>query len=68
MPFSQSDLDAINKAITNNVTEVKFQNRTVTYRSMQELIEARNLIIADMGSSSGAPVIRQSRVVTHKGW
>lgn len=44
MAWTQTDLDAIEAAIATGELTVRFADRQVTYRSMAELIAARNLI------------------------
>jgi len=61
--FTADDLNAINRAIVSGALEVRFQDRTITYRSMKDLLAARTIILA----SFNAPTIRQVRVETLKG-
>jgi len=49
MAFAHSDLDAIDNAIKSGELTVRFEDTQVTYRSMDELIKARNLIKAELG-------------------
>lgn len=53
MTFSTTDLDRINAAIATGELEVELEGKRVRYRSVAELINARNLIIADL-TASGA--------------
>lgn len=46
MAFSQSDLDAIRSAIARGELSVSFADRTVTYRSIAELLQAEARIVA----------------------
>jgi len=60
MAFTQQDLAAVQQAIATGELTVRTANgQSVTYRSIAELKEARNLIEADMAAQSAA---RQSRV------
>lgn len=43
--WTQSELEAIEKAIATGVLTVRYQDKQVTYRSMDELIKARSLMI-----------------------
>ena len=52
MAFSQSDLDAIDNAIKGAELTVQFADRRVTYRSMDELMKARQLIGGEVSSSN----------------
>lgn len=51
--YTQADLDAINKAIKNGVTEVKYigpgGEKTVKYRSLDEMLRVRQIIREDLG-------------------
>lgn len=44
MAFTQSDLDAVDAAIASGELTVTAQGRTVTYRSMRELLQSRGII------------------------
>lgn len=44
MAFVPADLDAIDTAIKSGELTVKFDDTSVTYRSMDELLKARGLI------------------------
>jgi len=66
MAFTQSDLDAIDAAIKAGVSEVRYQDRTVKYQSIKDMMEARTLIVTEL--NVGAQTIRQSRVYTDRGW
>ena len=67
MSWSQSDLDAIEAAIASGVLTVHFADRTVTYRSMNELLISRNLIKDSIQSTSGTSTPRVSYVRSSKG-
>lgn len=62
MAFTSDDLDAIERAIATGELEVEYADRRVRYRSMEELIKARDLILNKL---SGRP--RQTLGVTDKG-
>lgn len=67
MAFQQSDLDALNQAIANSTVEVRYRDRTVRYRSMQELLMAKETIEAELNAGSPkAP--RQVRFGTDNGF
>lgn len=42
--FTNDDLEAIEEAITKGVLRVEFSDRTVQYRSISELKQARDII------------------------
>jgi hypothetical protein len=55
MALTQTDLDAINGAIASGELTVRTSNGSqVTYRSMDELIKARDIAKADIASASGS--------------
>jgi hypothetical protein len=41
MAYTQADLDALDRAITGSQLEVQYGDRRVRYRSMDELLAAR---------------------------
>lgn len=51
MAFTQSDLDAVNTAISSGELKIEVQGRMVIYRSVAELITARDLIKADLAAA-----------------
>jgi hypothetical protein len=62
MPFTQADLTAIDRALAKGEQTIQFQDRTVTYRSVKELLEARALISSELSTVS-----RQVIGVANKG-
>lgn len=42
MPVSQADIDALNKAIASGERQVTLGSQSITYRSISDLITARN--------------------------
>lgn len=52
MAYTQTQLDAIEAAIAEGVTTVKYENKEVTYRSLEEMIKIRDIIRADLGLTS----------------
>ncbi|MBK68016.1 MAG: hypothetical protein CMP22_07805 [Rickettsiales bacterium] len=53
--FTQADLDTLNKAIAQGALKVKYSDKEVTYRSLDEMIKIRNLMKKDLGITSKAP-------------
>lgn len=49
MAYSETDLQAIEKAIARGVTKVKYADKEVTYSSLDELIRIRDLIKRELG-------------------
>lgn len=55
MAFTSQDLAAINAAIASGELTIRAADgKTVTLRSMDELLKARDVILADMQSATGA--------------
>ena len=44
MAFSQADLDALNRAVSRGESSVMFQGRQVQYRSIKDLLDARDRV------------------------
>jgi len=65
MAWTQADLDAIDKAIANNVSSVTFADgRTTRYQDADKMLQVRNVIRAEV-VSAGATA--QGRVRTTYG-
>ena len=58
MAFTQTDLDNIQAAIANGELTVRVNGKLVTYRSMEELMQAERRIILALRPSSQAGSIR----------
>lgn len=54
MAFSTTDLDAINRAIASGELVVRVDGRSVEYRTIDELIKARDIIKADLDSQASS--------------
>ena len=67
MPWTQSQLDAIEAAIASGELTVRFGDRTVTYRSMGELLQARGVIRDAIAAEAGTAMDRFSFAQTSKG-
>jgi len=66
MAVSQSDIDALNAALKNGERVVKSDGVLVEYRSVDELINARNSLVAQMAAESSVARPRQT-VIVHGG-
>lgn len=53
MGFSQQEIEAIQKAIALGALKVKYQDREVQYRSLDEMIEILNMMQKSVGNISG---------------
>ncbi len=67
MAWTQQQLDAIEAAIASGELTVRFGDRTVTYRSMEELLQARAVIQEALAAESGTTKDRFSFARTSKG-
>lgn len=54
MAFTQSDLDAVNAAVASGELKIEVAGRMVMYRSIDELIKARDIISADLAATATA--------------
>tara|TARA_A200000113_G_scaffold216263_1_gene221392 strand:+ start:1039 stop:1233 length:195 start_codon:yes stop_codon:yes gene_type:complete len=52
MSFSQSDLDTLDSAIAKGIKEVKYADREVKYQSISEMLQARAVMVASLGSNT----------------
>jgi hypothetical protein len=59
MPVSQQDIDALNTAIAGGEKQVVLDGQSVTYRSTDELIKARNDLLEQLNLQK--PVQRPKR-------
>jgi hypothetical protein len=62
-PITQASLDALRMAIATGVRTVRFQDRTVEYASIDEMIKASNYISQILNGGG----YRQIRIYTNKG-
>ena len=67
MAWIQSDLDKLDKALATGVTTVAFRDRTVSYRSLDEMLRLRSRIVSELQSTSGTVTERVQRVSFDKG-
>lgn len=54
MAFTQSDLDALDAAIKSGVKTVTYADRTVTYHSLAEMMQARTIIQGEIAAAAGS--------------
>lgn len=66
MAVSQADIDALNHALTNGERVVKSGDVYVEYRSVKELIAARDALLAQMDSEAAVQRPRQT-ILVHGG-
>ncbi|HDS0929589.1 hypothetical protein RIN61_20105 [Pseudomonas inefficax] len=58
MAYTKAHLDAVERAIARGEKIVRYSDRTVEYRTVDELIKARDLIRTELVAAAG----RRSRV------
>lgn len=68
MSYTTPQLDALKRALATGERRVSFGDKTVEYRSIEELQAAIRTVEAEIARSIGAPVKRQIRVTTAKGF
>lgn len=51
MAFSQAQLDAIEAGIAAGTTSVSYEGKSVTYRSLDEMLRIRDIIMRALGLS-----------------
>lgn len=56
--FTQGQLDALNAMIAGGVLESEYEGRRIRYRSLAELIQARDTVRAGLGT----PAVRVTHV------
>lgn len=67
MAFTQSDIDAIDRAIASGELTVRHGDRLTTYRSVQELLAARDAMQAELAQQAGSRLSPRYRVAVFKG-
>ena len=66
--YTDQQLQALRDALANGVRRVRFGDREIEYRTIEELKQAIAAAEADVAKSGGARVVRQIRVETQKGF
>lgn len=64
MAWTQADIDSLKAAIASGVTRVRYADRDVSYRSLEEMRETLRLL---QGEVSPSTRVRQFRTYTRKG-
>lgn len=65
--YSEQQLEALRNALASGVRRVRFENREIEFRTVEELKAAIAAAEAALAAGQGA-VIRQIRVSTEKGF
>ncbi|QKS28141.1 MAG: hypothetical protein HT579_22215 [Candidatus Accumulibacter similis] len=68
MPYSNEQLLALQKALATGEKRVSFGDKTVEYRSVDEIQAAIREVEASLARAAGARRTRQIRVTTDKGF
>jgi len=68
VPYTQDQLDLLRKALATGERRVTFGDKTVEYRSVEELQTAIREVEAALAKENATPVVRQIRVTTYKGF
>jgi len=66
--YTQQQLQALRDALGNGVRRVRFSDREIEYRTVDELKAAIAVAEADIAKSSGVPPTRHIRISTQKGF
>jgi hypothetical protein len=67
MAYTAADREALERALARGERRVTFGDKTVEYRSVDELRAALREIDAALAREAGRPKLRQIRVTTGKG-
>lgn len=66
--FTTANLVALDAAISSGALIVHYQDRSVEYRSADDLLKLRAAIKQAISLASGPAIIRQGRIYTRQGW
>jgi hypothetical protein len=55
MAFTQAQIDALKAAIALGVTQVSYQGRTTTYRSLDEMKSALRMMESEVNAGGSTP-------------
>ena len=66
--YTDQQLQALRDALANGVRRVRFGDREIEYRTVDELKQAIAVAEADVVKNGGATPVRQIRVQTQKGF
>ena len=67
MAWTQTDIDRLKSAIATGALRVRYIDRDVTYRSLDEMRETLRMINAEVNAVPGRTATRQIRFQTDKG-
>ena len=55
--FTQAHLEAIEEAIAGGYLKVRYEDKEVTYQSMEQMLKARAMIMSSLAATT-SPVVR----------
>lgn len=68
MAYTEDQLQALRNALANGARRVRFGDREIEYRTVDELKQAIAAAEAETTKTSGKPFTRQIRISTQKGF
>lgn len=60
MAFTTSQLEALEAAIASGELTVKYDGKEVTYRSITDLVSARNIVRANLQGTGALPRVKRT--------
>ena len=66
--YTQQQLQALRDALANGVRRVRFSDREIEYRTVDELKAAIAVAETEIAKYNGRPMTRQIRISTQKGF
>ena len=66
MTYTMSQLDVLKRALATGERRVSFGDKTIEYRSIEELQAAIRTVEDELARVSGVPTTRQIRIDTRK--
>ncbi|MDL5036683.1 hypothetical protein QRD40_10025 [Comamonas sp. Y6] len=66
MTYTTTELDALKRALATGERRVSFGDKTIEYRSVEELQVAIRTVDTEIARNSGKSLVRQLRVTTRK--
>lgn len=68
MPYTDQQLQALKDALATGARRVRFGDREIEYRTVEELKAAIAAAETELAKTSGTPTTRQIRISTQKGF
>jgi hypothetical protein len=66
MTYTTTELDALKRALATGERRVSFGDKTIEYRSVEELQAAIRTVETEIARNLGKSLVRQLRVMTRK--